>query len=127
LPLNEAKRITNEAQLVIKADLSPTAVIDYLGTELKFPTYEAVQKMADEAIYLMNNTRQWGIKGHTPTELREREKKALQPLSIRPKRSINPITPPLVHPLERQHKKIGRNVPCPCGSGRKYKHCCGKS
>ena len=22
--------------------------------------------------------------------------------------------------------KIGRNDPCPCGSGRKYKHCCGK-
>jgi hypothetical protein len=20
--------------------------------------------------------------------------------------------------------KIGRNEPCPCGSGRKYKHCC---
>lgn len=24
-------------------------------------------------------------------------------------------------------KKIGRNDPCPCGSGRKYKHCCGKN
>ncbi len=23
-------------------------------------------------------------------------------------------------------KKVGRNDPCPCGSGRKYKHCCGK-
>jgi uncharacterized protein YecA (UPF0149 family) len=21
-------------------------------------------------------------------------------------------------------KKIGRNDPCPCGSGKKYKHCC---
>lgn len=27
---------------------------------------------------------------------------------------------------ERQmpHKKLSRNAPCPCGSGRKYKHCC---
>ena len=24
-------------------------------------------------------------------------------------------------------KKIGRNEPCPCGSGKKYKHCCGKN
>jgi len=24
-------------------------------------------------------------------------------------------------------KKIGRNQPCPCGSGKKYKHCCGKN
>ena len=23
-------------------------------------------------------------------------------------------------------KKIGRNDPCPCGSGKKYKQCCGK-
>ena len=23
-------------------------------------------------------------------------------------------------------KKVGRNEPCPCGSGRKYKQCCGK-
>jgi len=26
----------------------------------------------------------------------------------------------------RRAKKIGRNEPCPCGSGKKYKHCCGK-
>jgi uncharacterized protein len=25
----------------------------------------------------------------------------------------------------RRHAKIGRNAPCPCGSGRKYKKCCG--
>ena len=23
-------------------------------------------------------------------------------------------------------KKVGRNEPCPCGSGKKYKKCCGK-
>ena len=26
----------------------------------------------------------------------------------------------------RKGKKIGRNDPCPCGSGKKYKKCCGK-
>lgn len=25
-----------------------------------------------------------------------------------------------------RHKKIGRNDPCPCGSGKKYKKCCGR-
>jgi len=29
-------------------------------------------------------------------------------------------------PKERQQKKVGRNAPCPCGSGKKYKKCCGK-
>ena len=26
---------------------------------------------------------------------------------------------------ELSTKKIGRNEPCPCNSGKKYKHCCG--
>lgn len=26
-----------------------------------------------------------------------------------------------------RHEKIGRNDPCPCGSGKKYKTCCGRS
>lgn len=26
----------------------------------------------------------------------------------------------------RQERKVGRNEPCPCGSGKKYKQCCGK-
>ncbi|MFI5330952.1 MAG: SEC-C metal-binding domain-containing protein, partial [Desulfobaccales bacterium] len=29
-------------------------------------------------------------------------------------------------PQQRQQKKTGRNDPCPCGSGKKYKKCCGK-
>ena len=29
-------------------------------------------------------------------------------------------------PLRVAGKKIGRNDPCPCGSGKKYKHCCGR-
>jgi len=29
-------------------------------------------------------------------------------------------------PFVREEKKVGRNDPCPCGSGKKYKKCCGK-
>ena len=28
--------------------------------------------------------------------------------------------------VRRQEEKVGRNAPCPCGSGKKYKKCCGK-
>ena len=30
------------------------------------------------------------------------------------------------HPMVREERKVGRNEPCPCGSGKKYKHCHGK-
>jgi SWIM/SEC-C metal-binding protein len=34
----------------------------------------------------------------------------------------------LLHPLKptRVEKKLGRNEPCSCGSGKKYKTCCGQ-
>lgn len=42
---------------------------------------------------------------------------------------VNPDDPPLPEgPVEQAAKarKAGRNDPCPCGSGKKYKVCCGK-
>ncbi|PJA32333.1 MAG: preprotein translocase subunit SecA, partial [Zetaproteobacteria bacterium CG_4_9_14_3_um_filter_53_7] len=30
------------------------------------------------------------------------------------------------HTYKRDHPKVGRNDPCPCGSGKKYKQCHGK-
>ena len=30
-------------------------------------------------------------------------------------------------PIVNIEPKIGRNDPCPCGSGKKYKNCCGKN
>ncbi|MCD4735879.1 MAG: SEC-C domain-containing protein [Bacteroidales bacterium] len=29
-------------------------------------------------------------------------------------------------PVKRSEKKVGRNDPCPCGSGKKYKQCHGR-
>jgi len=42
------------------------------------------------------------------------------------KKSITYSGSPEVHaPAQRRDKKVGRNDPCPCGSGKKYKKCCG--
>ena len=29
-----------------------------------------------------------------------------------------------LQPIMRNEKRVGRNDPCPCGSGKKYKRCC---
>ncbi|MHC4188059.1 MAG: preprotein translocase subunit SecA [Planctomycetota bacterium] len=34
---------------------------------------------------------------------------------------------PRIKQIKLEHPKVGRNDPCPCGSGKKYKKCCGKS
>ncbi len=36
-------------------------------------------------------------------------------------------TPPVdqaVEPIRNFEQRVGRNDPCPCGSGKKYKNCC---
>ena len=38
----------------------------------------------------------------------------------------NQNSPDSVKPVLRSGPKVGRNSPCPCGSGKKYKQCCGK-
>ena len=35
--------------------------------------------------------------------------------------------PAKVETFVRSGRKVGRNEPCPCGSGKKYKHCCGRT
>jgi len=39
--------------------------------------------------------------------------------------SAEPARPPMAQPTHREGPKVGRNDPCPCGSGKKYKKCCG--
>jgi hypothetical protein len=64
-------------------------------------------KKATQLIAQMNNnTRIWGNNGATPKELLARKQSGASQRSA--------------------ERKIGRNEPCPCGSGKKYKHCCGK-
>ncbi|MXX98820.1 MAG: hypothetical protein F4Y58_02795, partial [Gammaproteobacteria bacterium] len=47
-----------------------------------------------------------------------------QPAPSQPPRSMQSLKPATVR---RTHKKLGRNDPCFCGSGKKYKHCHGKA
>jgi len=44
------------------------------------------------------------------------------PATDEPEPSIN-----LSMPVQREMPKVGRNDPCPCGSGKKYKNCCGRT
>lgn len=62
---------------------------------------------------IANSTRIWENRGHTPHELAQMGKRHLMPL---------PSTPFSVI----EGGKTERNEPCPCGSGKKYKKCCGK-
>ena len=48
-----------------------------------------------------------------------------RPLVARPARAVAPAAGPAA-PVVRGERKVGRNEPCPCGSGKKYKQCHGR-
>ena len=52
-------------------------------------------------------------KGRTPEEI-EAEERLLKET-------------PKAEPIKRDTKEVGRNDPCPCGSGKKFKQCHGKT
>ena len=67
---------------------------------------------------MWNNTRMIVNRGYTPNELLKYEK--LQPLVKNTEGMDNVIS------FESAKKKVYPNSPCPCGSGKKYKFCCGR-
>jgi preprotein translocase subunit SecA len=60
------------------------------------------------------------VKGEAPPAAAPRP---AAPVRMTLNRGDEPVTPRTVH---REHEKVGRNDPCPCGSGKKYKKCHGR-
>ena len=54
------------------------------------------------------------------------ELKMSDPVSIDLRESLSQGEPVIVDYPVKRSSKIGRNQPCPCGSGKKYKRCCGR-
>jgi preprotein translocase subunit SecA len=50
-----------------------------------------------------------------------------QPAAPPPEGVAEPQAPKIELPIKRELPKVGRNDPCPCGSGKKYKNCCGRT
>ena len=108
---------------MINLDTKLTGMIKYLESRLEFPSFEMVQELTAKLMELYNHTRMWTLKGHTPDELFQEEKRYLKPLpagSFRMGQTDSKLFD------IRIGAKIGRNDSCPCGSGKKYKKCCGK-
>jgi hypothetical protein len=116
----EADSIVEECVYATRIGESPNHIMQYLSGRIVFNDIEDVKAIMDKLVILMNNTRQWFLKGHTSIELSKQKKKSLHPLSA------TTAIANKSHIQSKTDEKIGRNEPCPCGSNKKYKKCCGK-
>ncbi len=85
--------------------------------DVEFDNEEGVSTLMSLLNDFLNNMPQWILKGWPSWEIFERfEKPKLKPLPEVPFQQLSLA--------EQGQGKVGRNDPCPCGSGKKHKKCC---
>lgn len=85
----------------------PTAIIERYRLQIGFTRIDMdkITPVISAIMELNNKARLWVTYGNTPDELSSAQQNAS---------------------FVQSSPKVGRNDPCPCGSGLKYKKCCGK-
>lgn len=108
----EILKLMDEIHDYCQAEARPQVFFDLLESAgISFAGIDQVNEMIQHIIDVQNNTRLWFNYGHTPNEL---------------SRFGNPKIIPFPASRSATAGKAGRNDLCPCGSGKKYKNCCGK-
>lgn len=90
--------------LNIQNDVSPSGTIKFIKDNLIFDSFDDIQNILKLVTDYSNNIPKWILKGNSSHNIFD-----------------NPYEMPILS------RKTGRNDPCPCGSGKKYKHCCGNN
>lgn len=94
---------------------------DLVRMGVKFSSEKQMKEVVDLIIDLSNNVRLWENNGHTPNEI-ARKFGGLNLRSVAEGSSV--VGENVINFVERKKQNVGRNDPCPCGSGKKYKKCC---
>jgi hypothetical protein len=107
----EAEVLMIELNDICTADISFNklqAAVDLMDeAEIPLLSRTVIEQLAERLFNMSNNTRLWCNNGFTPCEL------------------VDMSGFHGAYPAKRG-PAVGRNAPCPCGSGKKYRNCCGK-
>ncbi|MCY6369308.1 YecA family protein [Clostridium ganghwense] len=95
----------------IKNDNEFKDIVDNIFQYLVFTDVNEANYFVGKINELYSSTRLWSLKGYTAVQMSKYEQKIIN-IQKETNKTVN--------------NKIGRNEPCPCGSGKKYKKCCGK-
>jgi hypothetical protein len=139
------RKISAEREFFEKVPVVVESFLRWMASEGTLPagqsTADAVREWAEESVAAAMDADNWGpAKRFTMEAMRAgvdtTNREALQKYMLRQaQRALaerayelpeeTPITPPI--PIVEHSPRIGRNDPCSCGSGKKYKKCCGNS
>jgi hypothetical protein len=114
---DEAVDIIGEIVIMILNNEKINEILAYVQTMVEIPNMEVIQHLADMIADMSMTTHLWALKGHCQKELSS-------PHKIFSEKYQSQKTRDNVVKFVPRTSTIGRNDPCPCGSGKKYKKCC---
>ncbi len=113
----------------------------------RFHDISQIQDCMETVMDFLNSIPYWRLRGNSSEEIGKKELANMRRSGQQPKIAIGPNMramgiesfeqlqemarngqnlPSFPEQSFASNKKVGRNDPCPCGSGKKYKHCCGR-
>lgn len=114
---DEADSLLEECVIAIRNGKTSGDLFKLLQSRMELDEVELIKAVMEQTIVLHNHTRQWILKGYSPNQLSDSRNR---------KGTRQPAAKSNVVNISSSKKKVGRNDPCPCGSGKKYKKCCGQ-
>lgn len=117
LPVLTAADIVGELLIILLNDQNMGEMIEYIQSVAEIPGKEAAGKMVALLTAFNNSAHLWSLKGYSANELEPERKQAASPYTVK-------SAPNNVIQFVPLSSSVGRNDPCPCGSGKKYKKCC---
>jgi len=107
--IEESEILFGDLWVSIQNEISPGKILSLVSEYVQLKGFADVQKAMEYIVSYSNSVPKWILKGHSSNELH------------------NVAREDVVDNVLHRNFKVGRNDPCPCGSGKKYKHCCGNN
>lgn len=128
LPLSDAGKVFHEILVHTRSgDTSQKALLQHLmRMGLRFRVESDMFGLVEHCVAFQNNSRLQANRGFTPLDILTRQGLDAADLLETSEGKAHAHDKGSFQPVPAGKHKVGRNDPCPCGSGKKYKKCCGK-
>lgn len=112
IDVEDADAFVEECVYHIRNSVDVSQIMKGITEQFEIEDEITLKGFMSHLVQLHNHTRQWVLKGYTPNELS----------AVGSEEYNHNNLVPFV-----RRRKVERNAPCPCGSGKKYKKCCGRN
>ena len=117
--IEEVNGFMQDIIIMIMNEETSAFIFDYMQDMIAIPNQKIAKQLSLLLLELYNSVNIFKLKGYTLNELDKMMGKTAKGLVVSKARGKDNVIR-----VSFGEKTAGRNEPCPCGSGKKYKKCC---